>query len=94
VLQDKKKLMRYQIIATDTMMFTRYANTPHNGGEPDSDMKINHVMISYLILLFFVSMSIRSFFKRESDGPNNTTLFYYIWQENPLLDVIPFGYDA
>jgi hypothetical protein len=64
-VQEKMKMMRYQIIATDTMMFTRYANTPHNGGEPVSDMKINHVMISYLILLFFVSMSIRSFLKEN-----------------------------
>jgi hypothetical protein len=38
-LQEKMKMMRYQIIATDTVMFTRYANTPHNGGEPVSDMK-------------------------------------------------------
>jgi len=65
VLQERKKLIRYQIIATDTMMFTRYANTPHNGGEPVSDMKINHVMISYLILLFLVSIGMRSFLKEN-----------------------------
>jgi hypothetical protein len=40
VLQDKKKLMRYQIIPMEMMIFARYANTFHNGGEPDPDIKI------------------------------------------------------
>ena len=34
VLHKKKKMMRYQIIATEIMIFTRYASTLHNGGEP------------------------------------------------------------
>ena len=40
VLQEKKKLIRYQIIPMEMMIFERYANTFHNGGEPDSDIKI------------------------------------------------------
>ena len=40
VLQEKKKLIRYQIIAMEMMIFARYASTFHNGGEPDSDIKI------------------------------------------------------
>ena len=40
VLHEKKKLIRYQIIAIEMMIFARYAKTFHNGGEPDSDMKI------------------------------------------------------
>ena len=39
VLQVNAKLMRYQIITTEIMMLVRYANTFHNGGEPDSDIK-------------------------------------------------------
>jgi hypothetical protein len=39
VLHEKKKMMRYQIIATEIMIFTRYANTLHNGGEPVPDIK-------------------------------------------------------
>jgi hypothetical protein len=39
VLQRKTKLIRYQIIPTEIMMLVRYANTFHNGGEPDSDIK-------------------------------------------------------
>ena len=39
VLQKKKKLIRYQIIPMEMMIFERYANTFHNGGEPDSDIK-------------------------------------------------------
>ena len=38
VLQERKKLIRYQIIATETMMLVRYANTLHNGGEPVPDI--------------------------------------------------------
>jgi hypothetical protein len=40
VLQEKKKLIRYQIIPMEMMIFARYANTFHNGGEPDPDIKI------------------------------------------------------
>jgi hypothetical protein len=39
VLQVTKKLIRYQIIATETMMVLRYASTLHNGGEPVPDIK-------------------------------------------------------
>ena len=39
VLQVKKKLIRYQIIATETMMLVRYANTLNNGGEPVPDIE-------------------------------------------------------
>jgi hypothetical protein len=80
VLQEKKKLIRYQIIPREMMIFARYANTFHNGGEPVSDMKINHVMISYLILLFFVSMSIRSFLKENPTVriiPRTTSIWYH-----------------
>jgi hypothetical protein len=52
VLQEKMKMMRYQIIATDTMIFTRYANTLHNGGEPGSDIKTLILMLSGMIALF------------------------------------------
>ncbi len=38
-LQEKMKMIRYQIIATEITIFTRYANTFHNGGEPGSDIK-------------------------------------------------------
>jgi hypothetical protein len=40
VLQEKKKLIRYQIMQMEMMIFARYANTFHNGGEQDSDIKI------------------------------------------------------
>jgi hypothetical protein len=40
VLHEKKNLIRYQIIAIEMMVFARYANTFHNCGEPDSDIKI------------------------------------------------------
>ena len=52
VLQEKKKLIRYQIIPMEMMIFARYANTPHNGGEPDSDIKILILMLSGMIALF------------------------------------------
>jgi hypothetical protein len=40
VLHEKKKLIRYQIIAKEITIFARYANIFHNGGGPDSDIKI------------------------------------------------------
>ena len=40
VLQVKTKSIRYQIMPTEIMMLVRYANTFHNCGEPDSDIKI------------------------------------------------------
>ena len=52
VLQDKKKLMRYQIMATEITIFTRYANTLNNGGEPGSDIKTLILMLSGMIALF------------------------------------------
>ena len=38
VLQVPKKLIRYQIIATETIMLVRYANTLNNCGEPVLDI--------------------------------------------------------
>ena len=38
VLQVAKKLIRYQIMATETMMLVRYANTLNSGGEPVPDI--------------------------------------------------------
>ncbi|HUT37703.1 MAG TPA: hypothetical protein VMW77_00170 [Methanoregula sp.] len=44
VLQVKKKLIRYQIIATETMMLERYANTLHKGGEPVPDIYFQRLL--------------------------------------------------
>ena len=52
VLQDKKKLIRYQIIATEITIFTRYANTLHNNGEPVSDIKTLILTLSGMMALF------------------------------------------
>jgi hypothetical protein len=52
VLQVKTKLIRYQITPIDSMILVRYANTFHNGGEPDSDIKILKLMLSGMIALF------------------------------------------
>jgi len=52
VLQEKKKFIRYQIIPMEMMIFARYANTFHNGGEPDSDIGILMLMLSGMIALF------------------------------------------
>jgi hypothetical protein len=52
VLQEKKKEIRYQIIAMEMMIFARYASTFHNGGEPDPDIKIPILMLSGMIALF------------------------------------------
>jgi hypothetical protein len=52
VLQEKKKEIRYQIIAMEMMIFARYASTFHNGGEPDPDIKILILMLSGMIALF------------------------------------------
>jgi hypothetical protein len=52
VLQEKKKLIRYQIIATEITIFTRYANTPQNGNEPGSDIKTLILMLSGMMALF------------------------------------------
>jgi hypothetical protein len=54
VLQEKKKLIRYQIIATEITIFTRYANTPQNGNEPGSDIKnpdINVIRYDSIVLI-------------------------------------------
>jgi hypothetical protein len=50
VLQVTKKLIIYHIIATETMMLVRYANTLHNGGEPVPDIKIPQITLSGMIL--------------------------------------------
>jgi hypothetical protein len=50
LLQEKKKLIRYQIIPTEIKIFTRYASTFHNGGEPDSDIKVPEDILSPVVL--------------------------------------------
>jgi hypothetical protein len=47
VLQEKKKFIKYQIIPMEMMIFARFANTFHNGGEPDSDIKTPTDVIWY-----------------------------------------------
>jgi hypothetical protein len=44
VLQERKKLIRYQIMATETMMLVRYANTLNNGGEPVPDIESRRLL--------------------------------------------------
>jgi hypothetical protein len=51
VLQETKKLIRYQIIATEIMIFTRYASTLHNSGEPVPVIKNLILMLSVMIAL-------------------------------------------
>ena len=66
-LQEEKKLIRYQIIATEITIFTRYANTFHNGGEPGSDIKNPDTIVIWyesivLISIFAVFIGIKSNF--------------------------------
>ena len=76
VLQEKKKLIRYQIIPTEMMIFTRYATTFHNGGEPDSDIKVPEIILSQGVLYSLEQASCPSLsWKRvQGDARKNTTL--------------------
>ena len=76
VLQEKKKLIRYQIIPMEMMIFTRYATTFHNGGEPDSDMKIPEVILSPVVLYSLEHSSCPSFswIRVHGDACKNTRL--------------------
>ena len=68
VLQEKKKLIRYQIIPTEIMIFTRYANTFHNGGEPDSDIKVPEGILSPVVLYSLEQSSCQSVSGKRVQG--------------------------
>ena len=57
VLQERKELIRYQIMATETRMLVRYATTLNNDGEPFSDIKIPEVILSRGVLYSLEQLS-------------------------------------
>jgi hypothetical protein len=79
VLQERKELIRYQIMATETRMLVRYATTLNNDGEPFSDIKIPEVILSRGVLYSLEQLSWQSVSRKrvQSDVFKNATLFYY-----------------